>query len=414
MNHIRKSSGRILVFSLLLVFPVLVAKAEPARLRGAIRAVNLENQTVTVHTRQDTTVVLETDEQTVITRNGRPARLSDLQQEDRVQAGYDSETLMASAIVATGEELPETARVEGVIQGVNLEAHTLTIIPREGNPVTLHVTPNTTITLDGRAARLDDLQRGFSAGALYNQSNNEALRISAEGFAEIRGVISAVDVGQSTFTVAVGDRRVTLTVTPNTQIGLNGRPATLADLLRGYRVVATYIAANFVALRVSVDSLAEIAGHIRVIEGTTLTIAPLVEGEPVRLFITHNTEITINGQPATFERLQVGMAVRAVYDVAAFTAVRVAAQSGAGECTALRVRGVIGRLDFENHTIAIDPREGNIPVILNVLERTEITLNDRPARFTDLQVGMRVAAGFCRETSNATAIAARGNTASTP
>jgi hypothetical protein len=413
MKKIIKLSGRILVFSLLLGFPILVAKAEPARLRGTIRAVNLEEGTVTVHTRQGTTVVLETDDQTLITRNERPARLSDLQQGDRVQAGYDSETLLATHIVASGEELPQTARVEGVIQGVNLEARTLTIIPREGNPVTLHVTPNTAITLDGRLARLDDLQRGFSAGASYNQSNNEALRISAEGFAEIRGVIRAVDVAQSTFTVAVGDRNVTLTVTPNTQLALNGRPATLEELMRGYAVVASYIPANFVALRVSANSLAEIAGHIRLIEGTTLTIAPLVEGEAVRLFISHNTEITINGQPATFDRLQVGMAVRAVYDVATFIALRIAAQSDSGACSALRVRGVIGRLDFENRTIAIDPREGNLPVILNVLERTEITLNDRPARFTNLQVGMRVAAGFCRETLNATAIAARSSTAST-
>jgi biopolymer transport protein ExbD len=411
MHHIIQSSGRVFVFSLLLVFPILVVKAEPARLRGAIRTVNLVEKTVTVHTRQDTTVTLETAEATLITRNGRPARLSDLQSGDRVQAGYDSETLLASAIVATGEDLPETARVEGVIQGVNLEAHTLTIIPREGNPVTLQVTPNTAITLDGRPARLDDLQRGFSAGAAYNPNHNEALRINAEGFAEIRGVISAVDVQQSTFTVAVGERRVTLTVTPNTQIALNGRPATLEDLMRGYRVVASYIAANFVALRVAAESLAEIAGHIRLIEGTTLTIAPLVEGEPVRLFITHNTEITINGQPATFDRLQVGMAVRAVYDVAALTAIRVAAESDTGQCTALRVRGVIVRLDFENRRIALDPREGDSPVILNVLERTEITINERPARFTDLQVGMRVAAGFCRETLNATAIAARSATA---
>ncbi|MEW6125979.1 MAG: DUF5666 domain-containing protein [Acidobacteriota bacterium] len=408
MKKIINLSGRILVFSLLICFPILVAKAETARVRGTIRAVNLEERTVTIHTRQDSTVVLNTNEQTEITRNERPARLSDLQTGDRVQAAYETETLLALRITATGEDTPQLARVEGVIQNVDTGAQTLIIAPREGNPVTLQVSANTEITLDGRPARLDELQRGFSAGATYNPANHQAVRISAEGFAEIRGVISAVDTAQNTFTVVAGERTVTLTVTSSTQIALNGRPATLADLRRGYKALATFIPANFVAIRVAADSLAEIAGHIRLIEGTTLTIAPLVEGNPVRLFVTHNTEITINGEPSTFDRLQVGMAVRAVYDVAALTAARLAAQSDAGECTAARVRGVISRIDLENQLIAITPRDATTPVILNVVERTVIMLNDAPARLSDLQVGMRASAAFCRETLNATEIAARG------
>lgn len=401
--------GRLFIASLLLFVPLLVseAKAEDARVRGTIRAVDLNNHTVSIHTRRGATVVLTTDNRTEITRNGEPARLADLQQGDSAEAAYDTVTLLASQIVARGEVVSHEVRVEGVIESVDLQTRSLTIVPRTGNPLTLHVSPNTQITLDGRPAGLEDLARGFLVGALYNDTNFEALRIAAEGLAEIRGIVRDVGVTQGTLTIAVDDRTITLFVAPYTTISLNGRPATLEDLARGYQVAASYFPSSQVAARIVADSLAEIAGHIRLIEGTVVTITPLVEGNPVQLFISHNTEITIDGRPASYDQLRVGMAVRATYNIASLIALRIAAESSGGgdECVLASIAGRIGRLDDDD--IAIDPRDGTPPVQLSVTERTEITLNGRPARLSDLQTGMRVEARFCRNTLTATVIAAR-------
>lgn len=399
--------GRLLIASLLLFAPALVTegKAEEARVRGTIRAVDPGNRTVAIHTRRGATVVLHTNERTEITRNGEPARLADLQPGDSAEAIYDTVTLLASQIAARGAVVSHEARVEGVIESVDLQNRSLTIVPRSGAPITLRVTPNTRITLDGRPAGLEDLARGFLVGALYNDTTFEALRIAAEGLAEVRGIVRDVGVTQGTLTIAVGERAITLFVAPYTTISLNGRPATLEDLARGYQVAASYFPSSQVAARIAADSLAEIAGHIRQIEGTVLTITPLVEGNPVQLFISHNTEITINGRPASYDQLRVGMAVRATYNIASLLALRIAAEGGGGdECVLASIAGRIGRLDADD--ISINPGDGSPPVVLSVTERTEITLNGRPARLSDLEGGMRVEARFCRNTLTATVIAA--------
>jgi Cu/Ag efflux protein CusF len=397
-----------------------------ARVRGVIRAVDVRAGTVAIHTRNDETVVLRTNQSTHIIRNGERATLEDLQQGDRASALYDPSTMLAAEIDARGEASEDLVRVEGVIAAVDLVASTVTIDPRPGasatgvtltaagDPVTLHVTANTQITLDGRPARLDDLKRGFSAGASYNPRTFEAARIAAEGFAEIRGVIRDIGFVEHTLTIAPSDggRAVTLHVGPDTPISLNGRPATLEDLRRGYHVIASYVESTLQALRIAAESLGEVVGHIRAVDvaAATVVITPLVDGPAVELHVVHSTVITIGGQPASLERLRPGMAARAVFNIVSFEALLIEARPlEDDECTELRVAGRIANVNLDRSTVTIDPSDtaSGERVILNVVERTEITINGRPASLSDLREGIRAAAIFCRETLVAKSIAAR-------
>lgn len=405
-----------------LIFPI---KADAtARARGVIRAVDLRAATVAIHTRNDETVVVGTNESTHITRNGERATLEDLQQGDRASALYDPSTMLASEIEARGEAGSTLVRVEGVIAAVDTGASTVTIDPTRsletsgptaaGDAVTLHVTANTSITLDGRPARLDDLKRGFSAGASYNPDNFEAARISAEGFAELRGVIRDVGFVLHTLTVepSTGEPAVTLNVGPDTPISLNDRPATLEDLKRGYRVVAAYVESTLQAVRIAAHSLDEVAGHIREVDvsSATVVITPLLDGPAVELSVVHSTIITIGGEPAPLDRLRAGMEARAVFNIVSFEALLIEARPLAGdECTEVRVAGRIANVSLHSSTVTIDPSDpaSGERVTLSVVERTEITVNGRPARLSDLSEGMRVAAVFCRGTLVAKSIAAR-------
>ena len=109
---------------------VLLTKADAtARAKGIIRNVDLRAATVAIHTRNDETVVLVTNENTHITRNGEPARLGDLQQGDRAVAVYDPSSLLAVEIEARGDDGSTLVRVEGVIAAVDTGASTVTIVP---------------------------------------------------------------------------------------------------------------------------------------------------------------------------------------------------------------------------------------------------------------------------------------------
>lgn len=388
-----------------------------ARVRGVIRAVDLAAGTVAIHTRSDETVVLKTDESTHIVRNGEPARLGDLQPGDRATALYDPESLLAAEITARGEEVEPLARVEGVISAVDTGARTVAILPVRdlaASPaapeITLHVTANTAITLDGRPASLEELKRGYSAGAAYNPHTFEAARIAAESFAEVRGIVRDVGPQSLTITPSSGEPAITLIVGPAAPISLNGRPATLEDLKRGYKVVAAYVESTLDAVRIAAQSLGEVVGHIREVDvpSATVVIAPLVEGPAVRLQVTHSTIITIGGERVPLDQLQPGMPAKALFNIVSFEALLIEARPLAGDpCTELRVKGAIAGVDLGSSTITIALPDPAGRLTLIVVERTEITLNGNPARLSDLREGMRVVAVFCRETQVAKSIAAR-------
>jgi Cu/Ag efflux protein CusF len=303
-----------------------VSHADASRARGVIRAVDLNVGTVTLHTRQDAPLTVQTNPRTEIVRNDQPATLRDLQPGDDARVVYDSSTLLAASIVARGPEPPtvEPVRIQGTIAGVDLRDRTLTIFTLGGRTVRLNITPNTSIMLDDEPARLDDLKRGFTAGALFNPTTLDALRVDAQSFPEVRGVIRSVSVEHHTLTIApsTDEPEITLLVGPSTSISLNDRPARLEDLEPGFRVVAAYVEISHEALRVSAHSLGEVVGHIRDadLDSATVAITPLDSSGAVVLHVTHSTVITIGGEPATVNRLQTGMGVRAVFNLASFDA----------------------------------------------------------------------------------------------
>ena len=133
----RKFTATLFVSALLLSpqSSMFQTKAEDlARARGVIRAVDLSLGTVAIHTRDDQTVVLRTNDRTQITRNGERAMLEDLRQGDRATAVYDPATMLAAQIDARGETANTLVRVEGVISGVDTGASTVTIFPTPNGP----------------------------------------------------------------------------------------------------------------------------------------------------------------------------------------------------------------------------------------------------------------------------------------
>ncbi|MEW6206838.1 MAG: hypothetical protein AB1631_00620 [Acidobacteriota bacterium] len=402
-------TATLLIWGLLSI-PV---EAGQSRVKGAIRSVDLNRGLVTIAKRGGEPVTVNVTDRTEITRNGQPARLHDLQAGDKATAKYDSRSLAASRIDARGEERAPLSRVDGTFSGVDAQSSTVVISPLgEGEPVRLTITSATELMLDGRSASLEEMASGFGVVALMREGSTEAVTVSAESLAEVRGVIRAVNAEAKTVTIdpLSGESLVTLNVTEGTLIGLNGRPAGLADLAAGYHARASFEPDSHNARRIDAASLLEILGHIRAVnvERATVTIAPLSDSPAVELQVVHSTVITINGEAAPLDRLQPGMSAKAIYNLASLVAEKIDARTeGSSDCTAVATAGEIKGVDVEAKTLTIDPEGEGEEVTLNITERTEITLNGRPARLNELLPGMKVGARFCRETLNALAVAAR-------
>ncbi len=157
---------------------------------GTVAAVDTTLGTLSIASENGgSTVVLKVDSTTVITRNGMPATLGDLMFGDQVEAKYDSATMLASSIKA--ESSVEDGEIEGSVTAVDTTANTITI-SGEGSgsgggdslttpmDVTLNVTTDTVIMLDGSPAKLSSLQVGMKAEAQYDPTTMNAKFIEAE------------------------------------------------------------------------------------------------------------------------------------------------------------------------------------------------------------------------------------------
>ncbi len=155
---------------------------------GTVAAVDATLGTVSIASDDGgSTVILKVDSTTVITRNGAPATLADLLFGDRVEAKYNSATMLASFIKV--EDSAALSEVEGSITAVDSVAGTITI-SGEGDSsgsesmtttdVTLNVTTSTVIMLDESPATLSSLLVGMQAEAQYDPTTMNVSFLEAE------------------------------------------------------------------------------------------------------------------------------------------------------------------------------------------------------------------------------------------
>jgi hypothetical protein len=149
-------------------------------LHGTVAAVDTTLNTVTVTPFDGgSSVTLNVDSTTVITRNGAPATLANLAFGDKIEAQYNSATMLASVINAESDA--QSSEVEGTISAVDTTLGTITITPQDGSAdVTLSTASSTVIMLDDNPAALANLQTGFQVEAKYDSTSLLASFIDAE------------------------------------------------------------------------------------------------------------------------------------------------------------------------------------------------------------------------------------------
>ena len=281
---------------------------------------------------------------TLFIRNGRPARAGDLVLQDALTVhavASASGQPVAVAVVAEGREEEE---IEGTISGIT--GSDVTITPRQGRAVTVHVNGSTIIRLhlghgDRIAGALADLEVGMKAEAEFDPVSFVAFKLDAEKEeddeedAEVKGTVTAVNPGAGTITIEPRNgSAVTLTVDGSTRIKLDGDTATLGDIPVGAEAEAEFDRATLLASKVEAeteeddddDDVAEVEGKVTAVSATSITIAGEKHGgsgTPVTLTLNGSTVILIDDRPGTAADIEVGDEAEARYDSATKVALRI-------------------------------------------------------------------------------------------
>ena len=315
---------------------------------GTVKNVRDTMGTVTVGTKK-----FKTNAKTKIARRGLVIPLGRLTRHDTVVVHARPNTTLANDILSCG---PEESEMEGTILAIDLEAGTITVSPdNDTADMTFTVDGSTIIELDGVAVSLSALQVEMKVEVGYNPETLLAYSIEAESEdneACIQGTVSAVDVNAGTITIQPSWDNiqqcwdlVTLSVTADTEIIVNGLAATLADVQVGMPVEAVYDESTMVAKRVEAgeddeteEGEAEIEGSVSELGENYIVINANAgvlncNGEPVTLTVDGSTEIEINGETGLFTDIQVGDWAWAKYDQETLLAKKIKIESGCDEAS---------------------------------------------------------------------------------
>lgn len=397
-----KKKSHILTMALLLLaisFFSFQAEAAKSKLKGTLYAVDTTAKTLTIKDKSNALIILNITPDTKIKRNGSIATLADLVLGDKITADDDG-LFTPHKIKAKGKQV---IILQGSVQ--NIQNGKIQI----SNHV---VTPDrrTLITRNGKPASLASITLLDNAVAHLRNGSDDAEDIQSEGpeQGEVEGTISAVDLAASTVSITPddGSADVTVNVTADTEIEVDGEDGTIDDLQVGQRAEAKFDPATFDAFRIEVEDEVEEAEIEGVITNVDLVAATVTiqdaSGVSVTVIATASTEITRDDEPAFLSDLQIGDCATAKYDATTFEAFEIEAES---ECQGGEVEGTITDVNLADSTITLLDESGN-SVTLLVTADTVIEREDEPAELSDLQVGDEAEAEFNTVTMIATSIKA--------
>lgn len=241
---------------------ILADGPEEGEVHGLITAINGSQVTVTPDNGTPD-VTINVTATTMIEINGQDATLGDLGVNMEIEARYDPSTLDAFSIEADTDGEADDGHIQGVVAAVDVGAGKLTVTPNGGGAgVTLNVDSSTEIEVNDASAALADVQVGMPIEAEYDTATMLAREIKAgsgddnQQDQELEGTVASIDTGASTITITPkSGPNVTLNVTPETEIEVNGEDATLADVQSSQSVRAEYDPATMNALELKVGNM---------------------------------------------------------------------------------------------------------------------------------------------------------------
>lgn len=255
--------------------------------RGRIESISHERNQIVVtdQNRRDWTFHL--GQNTRVQANNRDAQASDLQAGEEVQVTWriQNNQMVASDIHAQGanrtaagnrndnqnrnegrnqqaqnrnergnQQQQASQTVRGQIQNVASDKHQIQLKDQNGREWTLQIGRDVKINVDGKEARVADLQQGQEVTVSYHAvltdiragQDNSAAQSASSHEQTVRGKIENVAAGEHQLRIRdQNGRERTFHIGRDAQVIVNGQNSSLADLQQGQQVTATqHLVAN--------------------------------------------------------------------------------------------------------------------------------------------------------------------------
>jgi len=215
--------------------PAGAKKGKSHVVAGVVQAVGSDS--ITLKLRKGGTATVQVNGDTKIIVNRKQGTLSDIQVGFRAfvrgKRGQPAKAIRAHAAPAPG------TLVAGKVDSVG--ADSVTVVKRDGTAVTVPVTADTKVRVNGQVGSLSDLQKGYRIFIRRTSADGPAAVINAHratslGRAVVHGTVDSV--GSDSITLKGRDGgKLTIGVTAQTIIRVRGEAASLSDIQPGYRAI---------------------------------------------------------------------------------------------------------------------------------------------------------------------------------
>jgi antitoxin component of MazEF toxin-antitoxin module len=230
--------------------PAGAKKGKAHGLAGVVQSVG--SSSVTIKPKKGDPVTVQVNGDTKIFVNNKAGALADIKAGFRALVrGKQGEP--AKAIRAYQPPAPGTV-VVGQVDSVG--ANSITLKKRDGSTVAIPVNGDTKILVNGKAAKLADVEAGYRAYVRRTAADGPAAVIRAyekkQGEGQkllVRGVVDSV--GSDSITLkGHGSATLTIHVTAQTIIRVGGQAGALSDIKAGYRTLVLRAGAGGDALAI--------------------------------------------------------------------------------------------------------------------------------------------------------------------
>ena len=385
---------------------------------------------MTIRTRGDAVVTVVVVDATRIVVGGEDGILDDLQDGDWVEVVFDSETNEA-----VGLHVRLVEEVKATIESIDLDAGTITLALRDGAVLTLNVTDAAEVRIGRIDAASADLENGMVLVVRYNRRTLDVVGIDAELRSEIDITVEEVDRENGIIRGRTDDGRIIVQrLAPDANFEKGSVSASIRAIVPGARVLVVVDRANDRALVVRTRDTNVKPRYVTVrgtptnvdTDGSTLTIER-PDGGSVTVIVDTDTDMTINGEPATLADVTAETAVSVTFDAQSKIALKILGRTRVQPTDVVSVRpvtdddvsddepttgvvtvgGTIVNGDADTNTLVIFTLTRR-KIELNITAETTISLNGEPVDSVgDLPRGSAVKATFNAEDMTAIEVSAQ-------